>query len=54
MKKFQVVIERCVTYEVDAFDEKDAEEVAFGMFNADDLSDPFVAEVLEVEPMDLS
>jgi hypothetical protein len=47
-KRFQVVIERCVVYEVDAFDEKDAEDLAWGMFSADDLNEPFVAEVAEV------
>lgn len=55
MKRYQVVIERCVVYEVDAHDEKDAEDLAWGMFNADDLNEPFVAEILEIEPMgDLS
>jgi hypothetical protein len=49
MPKFQVVIERCVVYEVDAFDEKDAEDLAWGLYEGDDLSDPFVAEVAEIE-----
>ena len=49
MKKYQVVIERCAIYEVEAYDEKDAEDVAWGMFNNDDLNDPFTAEVLEVD-----
>jgi hypothetical protein len=48
MSKYQVVIERCVVYEVDAFDEKDAEDLAWGMFNNDDLSEPFVAETMEI------
>jgi hypothetical protein len=49
MPKYQVVIERCVVYEVEAFDKKDAEDLAWGRFNNDDLSDPFVAEVMENE-----
>jgi len=49
MKRYQVVIERCVVYEVDAHDEKDAEDLAWSMFSNDDLNDAFVAEVLEVE-----
>jgi hypothetical protein len=49
MPKYQVVIERCVVYEVEAFDEKDAEDLAWGMFSNDDLNDPFVAETVEIE-----
>jgi hypothetical protein len=49
MSKYQVVIERCVVYEVDAFDEKDAEDMAWGRYEDCDLNEPFVAEVLEVE-----
>jgi len=49
MPKYQVVIERCVVYEVDGYDEVDAEDLAWSMFNADDLNDPFVAEVLLIE-----
>jgi hypothetical protein len=49
MPRYQVVIERCVVYEVDAFDEKDAEDLAWGMFNNDDLSEPFVAESILTE-----
>jgi hypothetical protein len=51
MKRYQVVIERCVVYEVDAHDEKDAEDLAWGMFSNDDLNDAVVAEVLEVDAM---
>lgn len=46
---FQVVIERCVVYEVRAFDEKDAEDMAWALYSNDDLSDPFVAESLQIE-----
>jgi hypothetical protein len=49
MPKYQVVIEKCVVYEVDGYDEVDAEDLAWSMFNADDLNDPFVAEVLLIE-----
>jgi hypothetical protein len=49
MPRYQVVIERCVVYEVDAYDQKDAEDLAWGMYSQDDLNDAFVAEVLEVE-----
>jgi hypothetical protein len=49
MPRYQVVIERCVVYELDAYDEKDAEDLAWGMFNPDDLNDPFVAETLMIE-----
>ena len=48
MPKFQVVIERCVVYEVDAFDEKDAEDQAWDIYSVDDLNEPIVAEVVEV------
>lgn len=46
---FQVVIERCVVYEVRAFDEQDAEDMAWSLYSNDDLSDPFVAESLKIE-----
>lgn len=49
MPRYQVVIERCVVYEVNAHDEKDAEDLAWGMFNPDDLNEPFVAETLLLE-----
>ncbi len=49
MSKYQVIIERCVVYEVEAYDQQDAEDLAWGKFNNDDLSDPFVAEVMEME-----
>ena len=48
MPRFQVVIERCAIYEVEAFDEKDAEDLAWGLYNPDDLNDAFVADVAEV------
>ena len=55
MKRYQVVIERCVVYEVDAHDERDAEDLAWDLFNPDDLNEPFVAEILEIDLMgDLS
>lgn len=49
MPRYQVVIERCVVYEMDAHDERDAEDLAWNMFNTDDLNDPFIAEVLLIE-----
>jgi len=49
MKKYQVVIQRHFVYEVDAEDEKDAEDVAWNIYKSDDLCDPIVAEVLEIE-----
>jgi hypothetical protein len=49
MKKYQVVIERCAVYEVEAFDEKDAKDLVWNIHRLDDLGEPFVAEVLEVE-----
>ena len=49
MKRYQVVIERCAIYEIEAEDEKDAEDIAWGMYEECDLNDPFLAEVLEVE-----
>lgn len=48
MPRYQVVIERCAIYEVEAFDEKDAEDMAWGMYEECDLNDAFVAEVAEV------
>lgn len=47
--RYQVVIERCTVYEVDAYDEQDAEDMAWSMYSNDDLSDPFVAEVTKIE-----
>ena len=49
MPKYQVVIERCTVYEVDTYDERDAEDMAWSMYSNDDLSDPFVAEVTKIE-----
>lgn len=49
MKKYQVVIQRHFVYEVDAEDEKDAEDVAWNIYKSDDLCDPIVAEVLEID-----
>ena len=49
MRKFQVVIEKCVVYEVEAQDEADAEDVARSIYSRDDFNEPFVAEVREVE-----
>ena len=48
MPRFQVVIERCAIYEVEAFDEKDAEDMAWGMYEECDLNDAFVADVMEI------
>lgn len=52
MARYQVVIERCVVYEVDAYDPTDAEDLAWNMFNPDDLNEPFVAETLLVEEIE--
>ena len=52
MPKYQVVIERCIVYEVQAEDEKDAEDFAWGMYTNDDLGEPFVAEILQIEEED--
>jgi hypothetical protein len=48
MPKYQVVIERCAVYEVEAFNEKDAEDMAWNIHRLDDLGEPFVAEILEI------
>jgi hypothetical protein len=48
MPKYQVVIERCAVYEVEAFDEEDAEDTAWNIHRLDDLGEPFVAEILEI------
>jgi hypothetical protein len=48
MRKFQVVIERCAVYEVEALDERDAEDMAWNIHRLDDLGEPFVAEILEI------
>ena len=48
MPKFQVVIERCVVYEVEAFDEKDAEDMGWDRYEECDLNEPFIAEILEI------
>ena len=51
MRKYQVVIEKYVIYEVEAEDEMDAEDVAWNLYSSDALHDcePVVSEVLEVE-----
>lgn len=49
MPRYQVVIERCAVYEVDAYDERDAEDMAWGMYEECDLNDPFIAETLKLE-----
>ena len=49
MKRYQVVIERCAVYEVDAHDKQDAEDIAWNICRLDDLGEPFIAEVLEVD-----
>ena len=49
MRKYQVVIEKCIVYEVEAQDEADAEDVAWSIYSRDDFNEPFVAEVREVE-----
>jgi len=48
MPKYQVVVERCAVYEVEAFDEKDAEHMVWNIHRLDDLGEPFVAEILEI------
>ncbi len=49
MPKYQVVIEKCIVYEVDAEDQADAEDGAWSLYSRDDFNEPFVAEVLEIE-----
>jgi len=50
MKKYQVVIEKYVIYEVEAADEKDAEDLAWDIYSSDDIHDcePLVSEIVEV------
>jgi hypothetical protein len=48
MPKYQVVIEKCIVYEVDAEDEADAEDTAWSLYSRDDFNEPVIAEVMEI------
>jgi hypothetical protein len=51
MKRYQVVIEKYVIYEVEAHDEVDAEDLAWNLYSSDDIHDcePLVSEVAEIK-----
>jgi hypothetical protein len=49
MKKYQVVICTHAIYEVDAENEKDAEELAWDLYDYGDLSEAHCHEILELE-----
>jgi hypothetical protein len=48
VKQYQVVIQRHAVYTVEAESREDAEDIAWDMFSGDDLCEPLVAHVGEV------
>ena len=53
MKTFQVVISKHAIYDIQAADESEAQDIAWGRFDPSDYSDDLIAEVLEVDQLPL-
>lgn len=49
MKTYEVIIQRHVVYMVNAENEIDAQDAAWDIYSSDDLSDPLIAEVSEMQ-----
>jgi hypothetical protein len=48
-KQYQVVIQRHAIYTVEAESREEAEDLAWDMFSGDDLCEPLIAHVAEVD-----
>ena len=49
LRQYQVVIQRHAVYTVKAQSQEEAEDLAWDMFSGDDLCEPLVADISEVD-----
>jgi hypothetical protein len=49
VQQYQVVIQRHAVYTVEAQSREEAEDIAWDMFSGDDLCEPLVADISEVD-----
>ena len=53
MKTYQVIVSKHAVYEIQAADESEAQDIAWGKVFELDFSEPLIAEVLEVDQLPL-
>ncbi len=53
MKTYQVIVSKHAVYEIQADNESEAQEMAWGRFDPSDYSEDLIAEVLEVDQLPL-
>lgn len=53
MKTYQIIISKHAVYEIQADNDSEAQDIAWGRFDPSDYSDDLIAEVLEVDQLPL-